>query len=111
MIWRPPAPGGESRSVVLDFLVGKDDESALRALVSRVVDESSRAGVEMVSLLSTQPFVMSTMRKMGFLPKRSGGTWVVAGWEDVCDPDRVKDPASWHICMGDSDGDMWTGSQ
>jgi GNAT superfamily N-acetyltransferase len=112
MVWRLPAPGSaDGRSVVVDFLVGRGDERAFRLLMSRVIEDSSREGVEMISILSTQPWVVDCLRRLGFLPRRASSTWVVAGWEDVIDAVQLKDLGAWHICIGDSDGDMWTGSQ
>jgi GNAT superfamily N-acetyltransferase len=112
MIWRLPVRGSnDNRSVAVDFLVARGNMEAFRLLISRVIEESSHEGVEMVSVLSSQPWVVDCLRGMGFVPRRSSSAWVIAGWEGVCDAQWVTDPGAWHICMGDSDGDAWTGSQ
>jgi hypothetical protein len=111
IVWRPaPAHVEEKRAVITDFLVEKGDAGAFEYLVSCVVLESNDAGAEVLSVLTTQSWAAGALRKFGFLPRGNAHAWVVAGWEDHISPWWVTDAEPWHMCLGDSDGDMWTGS-
>lgn len=110
MIWRPPTPDDECRrAVVVDFLVARGDARTLRRLVSRVVVDANRAGTESISMLTTQPWAAATLRRMGYFPRPGGNTWVVAGWQNHVPRGWLFEPDRWHLCMGDSDGDIWAG--
>lgn len=110
MVWRLPTPDDEcARAIVLDFLTARGDAGALRALVGRVVLDARAGGAESVSILTTQPWAAAALRYLGFLPRAARNTWVVAGWQNHIPPGWLHDPEPWHLCMGDSDGDLWSG--
>ena len=110
MIWRPPTPDDECRrAVVVDFLVARGDARTLRRLVARVIVDANGAGLESISVLTTQPWAAATLRRMGYLPRQGGNTWVVAGWQNHVPREWLVDLDRWHLCMGDSDGDLWAG--
>ncbi|HEX5131695.1 MAG TPA: hypothetical protein VFX92_04310, partial [Candidatus Krumholzibacteria bacterium] len=112
MIWRLAPPGaGELRAVVTDFLVGHGDADAFRGLIGRVMVDAGAAGMESVSILTTQPWAVGVLRNGGFMPRAARNTWVVAGWEAHMPAEWLRDIDAWHVCLGDSDGDIWTGSQ
>ena len=64
----------------------------------------------MISALSSQPWASNTLRGFGFLPRQESHEWVVGNWKALMSATRFADARSWHMCMGDSDGDLWTGS-
>lgn len=111
MIWRP-APAGvkETRAVIADFLVEKGDARTLRRLAARVLVDAAAAGIDAVAVLTTQAWAAGALRGLGFLPSSHRNVWVVAGWRDLIPPGWLHDLDPWHVCLGDSDGDMWTGS-
>ena len=110
-VWRLAPPGAaEKRAVVADFLTARNDAATLRRLVARVVVDAAAAGMESASILTTQPWVVGMLRGIGFLPREARNTWVIAGWRNVIPEAWLKDTSPWHVCMGDSDGDIWTGS-
>lgn len=110
-VWRlAPSGAAEKRAVVADFLTARGDSDTLRRLLAGVVVEAAAAGMESVSVLTTQPWAVSLLRSMGFLPREARNTWVVAGWQNVIPREWLEDTSPWHVCMGDSDGDIWTGS-
>lgn len=111
VVWRP-APAGveERRAVIADFLVAKNDRRTLQELTARVLLDASTAGVDAVAVLTTQRWAQRALRPLGFLPARTRNTWVVGGWRDAMPREWLKDLDRWHVCLGDSDGDMWTGS-
>lgn len=111
LIWRLAPPGAaEKRAIVADFLTAKNDAATLRHLVARVVVDSASAGMDSVSLLTTQPWAAAAARSLGLLPRAARNTWVVAGWRNVIPQDWLAHTEAWHVCLGDSDGDIWTGS-
>ncbi|MDH4036279.1 MAG: GNAT family N-acetyltransferase [Candidatus Krumholzibacteria bacterium] len=111
LVWRLAPPGAEEkRAVAVDFLTARGDAQTLRRLIARVVVEAHAAGMESVSVLTTQTWAASTLRGLGFMPRAARNTWVVAGWEKVIPYEWLSDTTAWHVCLGDSDGDMWTGS-
>jgi GNAT superfamily N-acetyltransferase len=111
LVWRlAPAVAEEKRAVVVDFLTARNDAGTLRRLIARVVAEAHAAGMESVSVLTTQPWAASVVRGLGFMPRAARNTWVVAGWQGVIPVEWLSDTTAWHVCLGDSDGDMWTGS-
>lgn len=111
MIWRP-APAGypESRAVIADFLVARGDARTLEDLLSRVLIDVSDAGIDAVAAISTQAFAVNALQKLGFVAGGSRNAWVIANWKSVMPAEWVKDLERWHMCLGDSDGDQWTGS-
>jgi hypothetical protein len=112
LIWRLAPPGAdEKRAVVADFLVAKGDAVAFRQLMARVIVDANSAGMESVSVLTTQLWAASALRKLGFLPRGTRNTWVVANWHPHMPAEWLRDLEAWHVCLGDSDGDIWTGSQ
>ncbi len=110
LIWRPAPEGTEKRAVVADFLVAKGDAASLGPLVARAVVDAAAAGMDSLAIITTQPWAVSVLRSLGFMPRAARNTWVVAGWQNVIPETWLKDTAAWHVCLGDSDGDMWTGS-
>lgn len=109
IVWRAPIEGdAEKRAVVTDFLVRNGDADALRFLTSRVVNGAAEAGAGVLYFLTTQEWAGKTLRSLGFVPRRGKQTWVVAGWREVMPETWLGDHGPWHMCSGDSDGDMWT---
>ena len=112
VIWRPALESDEEkRSLVVDFLVANGDTETLRPLFSKVVLDAEAESSEVVTVLSTQSWVNKALRAMGFAPKRTPQTWVVTGWRGRMDESWLQDHDQFHVCLGDSDGDLWTGSQ
>jgi GNAT superfamily N-acetyltransferase len=112
VIWRnAPKGASEKRAVIVEFLVKNGDVSTLRLMVSKVILEASEAGMDSLSMLTTQPWAANLLRSIGFFPRGIPNSWVVAGWQGHIEPSWFEDHAPWHMCLGDSDGDMWTGSQ
>jgi hypothetical protein len=66
--------------------------------------------MEVLSALTTQNWAAGTLKKFGFLPRGNPHAWVIGGWKNRVEPSWITNPAPWHMSMGDSDGDMWTGS-
>ena len=111
LIWRPaPAGYAEQRAVIADFLVARGDARTLEELVSRVLIDVSDARIDAVAVISTQAFAVNAFQKLGFVAGGSRNAWVIANWKDVMPAEWVKDLERWHMCLGDSDGDQWTGS-
>ncbi len=111
IIWRPALQGAdERRAVVTDFLMARNDADTFRQLIARVILDAKAAGMESVSILTTQPWVERSLRGFGFLPRAARNTWVVAGWRNLIPAEWLRDVDAWHVCLGDSDGDIWTGS-
>jgi hypothetical protein len=112
LVWRlPVSDSAERRAVIADFLVTRGDADTLRSLVSMAIVESARAGLETLSILSTQPWAIRMLRGHGFFPRGGTNTWAVGGWRDRIPQEWLSTHEPWHICLGDSDGDIWTGSQ
>ena len=110
LVWRPaPAGATEQRAVIADFLVAKDDARTLQEMVARVLIDAASAGIDAVAVVSTQSFAIAALQKLGFIAG-SGNTWVMANWRDHLPAECATDMDLWHMCIGDSDGDMWTGS-
>jgi GNAT superfamily N-acetyltransferase len=111
MVWRmAPDHEDEKRAVITDFLVEKGDAGALKYLLSFPILEAAETGMEALSVLTTQRWATGMCRKFGFLPRGNAHAWVIGGWKGHFSSDWVTNPEPWHMCMGDSDGDMWTGS-
>jgi len=111
LVWRAaPAGYSEQRAVIADFLVARDDAGTLEEMVSRVLLDASSQGIDAVAAISTQSFAVAALQKLGFVAGGSRNAWVIANWKGVMAPDWVTDLNRWHMCMGDSDGDQWTGS-
>jgi GNAT superfamily N-acetyltransferase len=111
LVWRPaPAGIAEKRAVITDFLVAREDTRTLEEMVSRVLLEASEAGIDGVAIVSTQSFAIAALTKLGFVAGGSRNSWVIANWKGVIPAEWVKDLDRWHMCLGDSDGDQWTGS-
>lgn len=112
LVWRPAPEGAdEKRAVIPDFLVSPGDSATLEFLLSRVIVDAAGSRAESISVLSTQEFALKLFRSFGFFPRASANTWVVAGWKPYLPADWLEDHSHWHMCLGDSDGDLWTGSQ
>ncbi len=112
LIWRLPMDGDpERRAVIVDFLVEKGDTATLGTMLSRVILDAESVRAEALSVMTTQPRAVSLIRSFGFLPRREGHTWVVANWEGRISREWLQNHDSWHVCLGDSDGDFWTGGQ
>lgn len=107
MVWRPSAEG-EKRAVVPDFLVAKDDATAFERLLSHVIVEASAAKCVSLSIITTQPWVARVLGGFGFRPRNSRNTWVVANWDGRVPKEWIGEHATWHVVIGDSDGDMWS---
>jgi GNAT superfamily N-acetyltransferase len=105
-----PEQADEKRSVITDFLVENGDAKTLETLVAHVIIEASEAGMEVVSVLTTQTWAATTLRGFGFVPRKESHTWVVGGWKGHIPEGWIADHEQWHMCSGDSDGDLWTGS-
>jgi hypothetical protein len=111
LIWRlAPEGAREQRAVVVDFLVEKGDRATFHSLMAHAVGGAREAGMESISVLTTQPWAARVLRWLGFFPRGARNTWVIAGWRDHIPAEWVADTESWHVCMGDSDGDMWSGA-
>ena len=111
LVWRPaPAGAEETRAVIVDFLVQRDDARTLELLAARALADAAAAGIDSVAVLTTQSWAARALRRLGFLAGRNRNLWVVAGWRDLITPNWLVDLNHWHVCIGDSDGDMWTGS-
>jgi GNAT superfamily N-acetyltransferase len=109
LIWRKaPASDPEKRAVVVDFLVAHGDARTLKCLLAPVIVEAAEAKMAVLSILTTQPWAIKLLRTMGFFPRGARHWWVIGGWRGVIPEDWASDPAAWHMCMGDSDGDIWT---
>lgn len=107
-IWRTSSEHEqERRAVVADFLVEKGDATTFRTLMARVIVDAREAGMESLSVLTTQRWAARALLAFGFLPRGSRNTWVVAGWQDRIPAAWLREHAPWHVCLGDSDGDMW----
>jgi len=108
LVWRPAAASDpERRALVVDFLVANGDTSTLRRLLARAVVDADASGAAVLSMLTTQPWAIHLLRSLGFFPRGERHTWVVAGWQGVIPEAWRRDHAAWHLCLGDSDGDLW----
>jgi len=74
-----------------------------------VLDAAS-LGVDSIAILTTQSWAKEALRPLGFMPARTRNAWVVGGWREGMPREWLADPERWHMCLGDSDGDIWTGS-
>lgn len=111
MVWRPaPRDAVETRAVITDFLVEKGDVETFRELVAKVLVDAASERIDAVAITTTQSFASAALQKLGFVPGGSRNAWVVANWSDVFPKEWLTDLDRWHMCLGDSDGDMWTGS-
>jgi hypothetical protein len=102
---------GENRSVIVDFLVARGDTETLGALLSRTVLDAEAGGAESISVMSTQPRADSQIRAFGFLPRSESHCWVVANWKGRIPAGWLESHDPWHVRLGDSDGDFWTGGR
>ena len=111
LVWRP-APEGDAnpRAVIVDFLVEKGDARTLQEMTARAMLDAVAAGSDALAVLTTQTFAVSALRPLGFVPGRTRNTWVVANWRDIMPVNWLAELDRWHMCLGDSDGDMWTGA-
>jgi hypothetical protein len=111
VVWRP-APSGavETRAVIVDFLVEKEDAPTLQLLAARVILDAAAQGIDSVAVLTTQAWAAGALRALGFFPSRTRNAWVIAGWRDRIPAEWLVTHEPWHMCLGDSDGDMWTGT-
>ncbi|HEX6791660.1 MAG TPA: hypothetical protein VF247_10155, partial [Candidatus Krumholzibacteria bacterium] len=110
LVWRPaPAGAAETRAVIADFLVAKDDARTLQEMVACVLIDADDAGIDAVATITTQPFAVAALKPLGFVAGGSHNAWVIAHWKQTL-PANALDPTQWHMCMGDSDGDIWTGA-
>ena len=108
LVWRPPtASDPDRRALVTDFLVANCDASTLRRLLARAVADANESQAAVLSMLTTQPWAMRLLRSSGFFPRDERHRWVVGGWRDVIPEAWRRDHSAWHLCMGDSDGDLW----
>jgi hypothetical protein len=107
VVWRP-ATTGERRAVVPDFLVAKSDAETFERLLAHVIVEAARSGCHSLSILTTQPWATRVLRSFGFFPRGARNTWVIAGWQERIPKEWLTDPEPWHVCLGDSDGDIWS---
>jgi len=111
VVWRPaPAGAVETRAVIADFLVEKGDASTLQLLAARVMLDAAAQGIDSVAVLTTQAWAAGALRALGFFPSRTRNAWVIAGWRDLIPADWLRTHEPWHVCLGDSDGDIWTGA-
>ncbi len=111
VVWRPaPAGAGEARAVIVDFLVEKGDAPTLQLLAARVMLDAAAQGIDSVAVLTTQAWAAGALRALGFFASRTRNAWVIAGWRDVIPADWLRTHEPWHMCLGDSDGDIWTGT-
>jgi hypothetical protein len=109
VIWRlAPNGAAEKRAVVVDFLVANTDASTFRFLMSHVIRAAAEAGMESLSVLTTQSWAARALLAFGFFPRGTRNTWVVGNWENRIPKAWLGDHRPWHMCLGDSDGDMWT---
>lgn len=112
IVWRlAPEGSREKRAVIVDFLVAREDAESLGRLISNAVVDASDAGMETVSVITTQSWAVKILRSMSFLPRKERHTWVVGCWREHLPEKWLSDHSPWHICLGDSDGDLWTGGQ
>ncbi|HEU4929607.1 MAG TPA: hypothetical protein VFU38_07225 [Candidatus Krumholzibacteria bacterium] len=107
MVWRASVEG-EGRAVVPDFLVERGDVDTFERLLSHVIVEASSAHCTSLSILTTQAWAARALREFGFFPRPSRNTWVVGNWQDRVHKESIVKHASWHVVLGDSDGDMWS---
>ena len=90
--------------------MARNDARTLEEMVSRVLLDASLEGIDAVAVISTQSFALAALQKLGFVAGGSRNSWVIANWKDVMPAEWMTDLERWHMCMGDSDGDQWTGS-
>jgi len=111
VVWRSaPAGAVEARAVIVDFLVERGDAPTLQLLAARVMLDAAAQGIDSVAVLTTQAWAAGALRALGFFPSRTRNAWVIAGWRDLLPADWLRTHEPWHICLGDSDGDIWTGT-
>jgi GNAT superfamily N-acetyltransferase len=111
LIWRPAPEGAEERrGVIADFLVARGDSRTLQEMAAHALMEASAAGIDAIATISTQSFAVSALKQLGFVAGGSHNSWVIAHWRGVLPDNAVGDLDQWHMCLGDSDGDIWTGS-
>lgn len=112
IVWRMPLAGGkEDRAVIVDHLVARGDLEALQAMTATVILEARGGGAESLSVMTTQPAAVKLFRSFGFLPRRGSHSWVIANWENRIPREWLGALDPWHVTLGDSDGDFWTGGQ
>jgi hypothetical protein len=111
LVWRGAPEGvAETRAVIADFLVAKGDTRTLREMVATALLEASSEGIDALAVISTQSFATAAVQQLGFVAGGSRNSWVIGNWREVLPSEWQTDLEQWHVCMGDSDGDMWTGS-
>jgi len=112
VVWRMPLEGGkENRAVIVDYLVERGDVETLEAMTAKVIVEARSCGAESLSVMTTQNAAVKLYRSFGFLPRRGSHTWVIANWERYLPREWLGRLEPWHVTLGDSDGDFWTGGQ
>jgi len=112
LVWRMPLEGGkENRAVIVDYLVERGDVETLKAMTAKVIVEAETGGAEALSVMTTHPRAVKLLRTFGFLPRRGSHSWVIANWERYLPREWLVSHEPWHVCLGDSDGDFWTGGQ
>jgi GNAT superfamily N-acetyltransferase len=111
-IWRLPFGGNsDRRAVIVDYLVARGDEYCLRFLISKIMCDASKHDVEVLSTVTAQPWAGKILSSFGFLKGHAEYKWVVANWRPYIPPEWLDSQDHWHACLGDSDGDFWTGGQ
>ena len=111
IVWRlSPDQADDRRAVITDFLVEKGDTKTLEFLVSHAIIEAAEAGMEVLSSLTSQSWAARLLRGYGFLPRGEAHGWVIGCAQGHIPSAWVTDHEPWHMCTGDSDGDMWMGS-
>jgi hypothetical protein len=111
MIWRHPwRDDVEKRAVIVDFVVANGDAATFEGLVAHVIGDVADSRAAVVSALSSQPWAAKVLRGYGFLPRQESHAWVVGNYTDLVSANDFANARTWHMCMGDSDGDIWTGS-
>jgi hypothetical protein len=80
-------------------------------MTARAITEAAAGGAEALSVMTTQPRAVKLLRTFGFLPRRRSHSWVIANWQRHLPREWLSSHEPWHISLGDSDGDFWTGGQ
>ena len=107
MVWRA-SHDGEKRAVVPDFLVARWDVATFERLLSHVIMQTFAAGSTSLSIMTTQPWAARVLRGFGFYPRPTRNTWVVGNWADGVPRRWIGEHSTWHMVLGDSDGDVWS---
>jgi GNAT superfamily N-acetyltransferase len=111
VVYRPALErDDEKRAIIADFLVENEDTKTFEFMIAHAIFEAVEGGAEVLSVLTTQPWAARALRRFGFLPRGESQTWAVGGWRDRVPEGWLDDQSRWHVCMGDSDGDLWSAS-